>query len=397
MNFLSDIITYVRRIVKSPSNAQLSDALIIDYINRFWLMDVDARIQLFDLKTKYQFETIPGVVDYNIPLYSVQTETTNPLQQIASFPVYQGFMGPVYANGISLGFYTQRETFYNGWTTYLQPLLNAATGDGVTTTFNLTLPFFPALPGHLNITGVIAANNSPLQDPIFATTFPLNGSGNISIPSTSFQPRVFITYVGENGNNITITDSGLFLSGNTGSDLYGLLMQPGNPPYGNLPLSSNTYSITQNTVNYVTGALNVSFPTAPPAGTPIQVQCYFYQQGIPRAILYFDNVLTLSPPPNTQYLIDMDAYLSPAAFFSTSDAIPFGYMAEYIARGAARKILSDTGDVEQFQFYEPFFREQEMLVWKRSQRQFTATRTATIYSAQQGQSNYNNQSGMGAT
>ena len=28
-------------------------------------------------------------------------------------------------------------------------------------------------------------------------------------------------------------------------------------------------------------------------------------------------------------------------------------MCEYIARGAARKILSDTGDIEQFQFYEP--------------------------------------------
>jgi hypothetical protein len=55
-------------------------------------------------------------------------------------------------------------------------------------------------------------------------------------------------------------------------------------------------------------------------------------------------------------------------------------MCEYIARGAARKILADTGDIEQFQFYEPFFIEQEQLVWKRSQRQFTATRTQTIFS-----------------
>ena len=50
------------------------------------------------------------------------------------------------------------------------------------------------------------------------------------------------------------------------------------------------------------------------------------------------------------------------------------------ARRFARKILSDTGDIEQFQFYEPLFKEQELLVWKRSQRQFTATRTQTIYS-----------------
>jgi hypothetical protein len=76
----------------------------------------------------------------------------------------------------------------------------------------------------------------------------------------------------------------------------------------------------------------------------------------------------------------LDAYLTPAAFLNSNQAIPFGYMAEYIARGAARKILSDTGDIEQFMFYEQFFKEQELLVWKRSQRQWTSTRTQTIYS-----------------
>ena len=61
-------------------------------------------------------------------------------------------------------------------------------------------------------------------------------------------------------------------------------------------------------------------------------------------------------PPDNQYLVELEAYLSPAAFMSTSSALPYAYMAEYIARGAARKILSDTGDVEQFQFYGLFQR-----------------------------------------
>jgi hypothetical protein len=55
-------------------------------------------------------------------------------------------------------------------------------------------------------------------------------------------------------------------------------------------------------------------------------------------------------------------------------------MSEYLGRGTARKILSDTGDWDQFNAYEPLFREQEMLVWKRSQRQNTSTRTQTLYS-----------------
>lgn len=392
MNLLSDIITYVRRIIKSPSNAQISDNLIIDYINRFWLMDMSARIQLFDLKTIYQFETIPGLDQYNMPLYNIQTEPGS--QQITSFPVYQGFLGPCTANGIQIPFYTDQNSFSNLWPDYTQALPQVATGDGSTTTFRFTLPYFPAIPGHVDITGIVASGITPIQDPIFATSFVLNATNNINIPTTSFYPGIFITYTNANGSNTVITDSGVFFDGGTGGDLYGLLMQPGNPPIGNLALgdviTGGTYSITQNTVNYNTGVVNVTFPTPPPAGTPIQVQCSFFEAGIPRAVLFYNNCLTFRPPPNTQYLVSLETYLTPAAFLTTSQALAFGYMCEYIARGAARKILSDTGDIEQFQFYEPLFKEQETLVWKRSQRQFTSTRTPTIFSETQGQTNTNN-------
>ena len=99
MNFINDAITYIRRIIKSPSNAVISDDLIIDYINRFYISDVDARLQLFDLKKTYQFQTIPGVDKYNMPLYNIQLETGSPTspgtnnQSISYYPVYQGFKG----------------------------------------------------------------------------------------------------------------------------------------------------------------------------------------------------------------------------------------------------------------------------------------------------------------
>jgi hypothetical protein len=387
VNLLSDIITYVRRIIKSPSNSQITDNLIIDYINRFWLMDVDARIQLFDLKTKYQFQTTPGIDQYNMPLYDVQIEPG--AQTIGMFPVYQGFSQACYVNGIQLPFYTQRDPFWNLWPNYLQFLAESAVGNGTTGPYNIPLPFFPALPGHIDITGIIATGVN--QDPPLVT----DGSLLSDIPTTSIYPGVYFTAVGANGQNIVVADSGLFLSNNTDENLYGLLMTPGNAPYGNTPLLGG-YSTTLNTVNYTQGYANVTFSQNIPAGTPIQAQCYFYQQGIPRAILMYNNCITIRPPPDTQYLVEMDAYLTPAAFLSTGAAIPFGYMAEYISRGAARKILADTGDIEQFQFYEPLFKEQETLVWKRSQRQFTATRTGTIFSDLQGQSNYNS-IGQGST
>src|SRR5438876_4773700 len=100
MFLLSDIITYIRRIIKSPSDSVITDSLIIDYINRFWITDVDARVQLFDLKTKYQFQTTPGVDPYNMPLYNAYFQDPNTQQQtIGMFPVYQGFLDPCYING----------------------------------------------------------------------------------------------------------------------------------------------------------------------------------------------------------------------------------------------------------------------------------------------------------
>ena len=111
MFLLSDILTYIRRIIKTPSDATITDELLIDYVNRFWITDVDARIQLFDLKTKYQFMTTPGVDKYNMPLYDLQLEgTTNP-QSINFYPVYQGFLGPCYVDGVEVAFQTEQKSF----------------------------------------------------------------------------------------------------------------------------------------------------------------------------------------------------------------------------------------------------------------------------------------------
>lgn len=451
MNLLSDVITYIRRIIKSPSNASITDNLLIDYINRFWIMDVDARMQLFDLKTKYQFQTTPSVDQYNMPLYSVQTEQGS--QTISMYPVYQGFASPAFINGIQVPLNTQKNSFFNIWPNVVQNLQAVATGNGTAGPYIFTLPILAnqtqplnpplqgILRGHVDISGIIATGNN--VDPPNGTTI------NTSIPVTSILPAVYITATAADGSNIVVSDSGQFLTGNAN---LGLLMNPGAAPFGNTAatggyldnfaitgatqanpcvltttttfgvgqlvtisgvggmtqLNGNTYTVTaatpttitinvdstsftaytaggtvsgiKNYVNYLNGQINVTFPSSVPDGTNINVQCYYFQSGLPRSILFYNNTLTLRSPPDKQYLVELDCYLSPAAFLNSSASLQFGYMAEYIARGAARKILSDTGDVEQFQFYEPLFREQELLVWKRSQRQWTNNRTETIYS-----------------
>ncbi len=397
MNLLQDVITYIRRIIKTPSNAQISDNLIIDYINRFWIMDVDARIQLFDLKKKYQFQTVPGVDQYNMPLYNIQTQPGN--QSISYYPVYQGFLGPVYINGIEVAFQTQKDVFFRVWPNIVQQLNTIEIGDGTAGPYNIQIPLLDSnapntppvngiLRGHVDMSGIIATGLN--VDP------PFGPSINPLIPTTSIFPAVYITSVDINGNSIVVSDSGQFLSilGTKYPNL-GLLMTPGNAPNGNTDLAAG-YNTTTNVVNYLTGEINVTFPSKVANGAPINVQVYYFQTGLPRAVLFYNNTLTLRSPPDKQYLVELDAYLTPAAFLSTGESLQFGYMAEYIARGAARKILADTGDIEQFQFYESLFKEQEMLVWKRSQRQFTSTRSQTIYSQGMnlGQNGFMNQGGI---
>ena len=466
MNLLADILTYIRRLVKTPNNTVITDALLIDYVNRF-LFEVQARVQLFDFKTKYQFETTPGIDQYNMPMYSTQTEPGS--QHIAWFPVYQGFMMPARVNGINIPLYTQTSLFYNLWPNYVQQQTQVGTGNGTSGPYSFNLPFFPTLSGHVDISGIIDYANflGSLQDPILVTNAQILANAPFieTVRSTSVYSSVYLMATADNGQNITVADSGQFLANSTGGDLYGLLMQPGNPPYGNLPLANGyggSFAITgatqtnpcvltvggnfptgvviqisgvqgmtelnggsftvlsstattatidvdatgftaytaggtalllENVINYNTGVVsNVFFPGSIPSGTPITSQNYYFQSGIPRSLLFFNNILTLRPPPNTQYLVELEAYLTPAAFLSTSSAIPFGYMSEYIARGSARKLLSDTGDWEQFAAYEPLFKEQETLVHIRSQRQWTATRTDTIFSNSGFQSNYNQSS-----
>ncbi len=333
-----------------------------------------------------------------MPLYDPQIENagTNP-STIGMYPVYQGFLEPAFCNGYRMHFNTQRDIFNNVWPPWVQQNLVVGQGDGTAGPYTLQIPLSPGnsttlpinppiqclLRGHVDMQGIIATGNN--QDP------PLGITLNTNIPITSISPAVYFVSSDITGANIVVSDSGTFLSTSVGNDRnYGLLMAPGNAPNSYSVLSGG-YSTTLNTVNYLTGQAIVNFPTAIPAGVNITAQCMYFQCGLPRSVLFYNNVLTLRSPPDRQYVISLDAYMTPAAFLNSEAALPFAYMGEYIALGSARKIMYDTQNDEMLKFYEPIFKEQESLVHIRSQRQWTSTRTQTIYS--QGMPGY--QSGYG--
>lgn len=363
MNLLTDVITYVRRIIKTASDQVMSDALIIDYINRFYTTDVPARLQLFELKSKYSFMAQPLVDQYNVPYYPQATGVGS--VTIAPYPMFQMFMQPVLCDGAQIGLFTDRNSFVNAYPNFYMNEENDVVADG-SSTYSFSTINNPIVRAHIDVIGEIAIDN---------------GS---AIPYPSLDSGFYITAQDASNNLIVLQDVG---------PNYPSASPTGDANVGNLMLQSDLKAGTltvSGTVNYETGAVtSANFGVAIPSGNQIQVKYVSFASGRPGLCLLYNNVIKLRPIPDVPRLIEMNAYLTPTAFLNSADALPFGYMAEYMARGAARKILSDTGDWDQFDRYEGLFREQEMLVTRRTDRQRSVTRTPTIFT------DLNQQSGSG--
>lgn len=311
---LGDLITWVRRIIKTSSDQDILDDTIKDYINRFYIYDMPARLQLFDLKRQYTFETIPNIFMYQFPI-----------------DLYQGVKPPAYCDGIPLGYFQTNEQFYNVFPEFVnnQQDIN---GDDTTGTFTINFGQTPVLRGFTDDLG-------------------------------NLLPYVFITAFDNGDEQIYIVDDGNGILNQTDSTFQNILF----PNAG--------------TVDYITGVAVFSTLNPIPSENIISSQTSPYSAGMPRAMLFFNNIIKLYPVPSKAYKVQIDCFITPQQFLNTDDAMPFSYMSEYLARGAARKILSDSGDYEQFQFYEPLFREQENNVLRRSSRQNATQRTPTIFSA----------------
>jgi len=335
---LGDIETWVRRIIKSPSSQAISPTTIADYINRFYVYDVPERIQLFELKRQYTFETIPNIFMYQFP-----------------FDQYQGLREPAYCDGVQIGFFMSNQQFYN---VFPELVLNEQPiqGDGTSGPYTIEFGQFPILRGFIDDLG-------------------------------NLLPYVFITALNVANNQMYVVDDG-----------NGLLLQTdatfqydpsGTIPVYDIATGLININVVCGVIDYETGVATFTLNQGTvPSGNVINTQTSPFSAGVPRLMLFFNNTIKLYPVPDRAYKIQADAYITPTQFLTTNAAIPFAYMSEYIARGAARKILADSGDTEQLQFYEPFFREQENLVLRRTSRQNATQRTPTIFSAQTMQNPY---------
>ena len=101
---LTAVRTKVRRLTRSPSTTQLTDAEIDEYINTFIQYDFPEHLRLKALRETYTFYTEPYVDEYN---------SDNTSLQLNNFENrYISVHGPAYIDGVQVPLCQSREQFY---------------------------------------------------------------------------------------------------------------------------------------------------------------------------------------------------------------------------------------------------------------------------------------------
>lgn len=321
---LAAIRTKVRRLTKSPSVSQLSDTQIDEYVNTFILYDLPEHLRLFALHSTLTFYTSAGIDTYS-------TNTTNPDDPLFNFKnKYISINNPVYIAGYKAMYTQSREQFFNIYP-FLSSIQTQTRGDGVTNTF----------------------------------------SGNISSGTVPvLRDNVIFTTIDADLNSMTMIDLPV-------DSQFGILYEQNGPvPPPIIVLPSN------NIINYLTGRFTVTFPNPPSNGANINSEVVPYVPGLPQAMLYYDDIFTLRPVPNSGYPVNIEVYNRPSELLSSGAVPQLEQWWQYISYGASKKVLEERIDMETLSMIMPEYKKQELLVLRTTVVQNTNERTATIYTEQ---------------
>lgn len=143
------------------------------------------------------------------------------------------------------------------------------------------------------------------------------------------------------------------------------------------------------TVNYTTGAVAVTFNTAPTNGQVIQASFIRYQAGTPVSVLMYNNQFTFYPVPDRAYRFRIKAwglaYVKPETganktMFTTSSDKPLQEeWGPAIAFGAARRIASDFGEMDRYAELTALYKEQINYILTRTHIDLESTRALPMF------------------
>jgi len=360
---LAAIEKKVRRLTRSPSTAQLTDLDLQDYINTFVVYDFPEHLRTFNLRKTFTFYTNPYQDSYPTDELSFGNPALNPT--ILNNPLYNfqnnyiSVHPPVYVAGYQTLYTQSREQFFGYYPKVNSIASTGFNGDGITTLFT----------GVINTQGAIIPNTfnqivGLLQRNVLfdSADTNLNGLSLVDIPvinATTGNPTVL--------GNLYDPSSGAYKTA---------LLSPPTTPF-TAPFAPGT-----GVINYATGAYTINFTAAPGPNLPINSQTVPQVLGLPQAVLYYANTFVVRPLPDQVYSVNIEVYQRPVSLLQQGQSPELEEYWQYIAYGAAKKILEDRMDLESVALLMPEFKKQECLVLRRTIVQYTNERTATIYTEQ---------------
>lgn len=269
---------------------------------------------------------------YTQPNVAVYESTTNPLDPLYDFTNrYVTVHPPVYVAGIQIQMSQSQSEFFSYWPQN-EFITTVGQGDGGTMLFTGSVSNVPLLRNTVNFTTIDAQGNG-----LVAYDQPVPGQ-------TILGDLLFV------GTNAVI-----------------------------------------GTINYITGAFSILWPTPPAANTPIRSQSFSYIAGIPTIVLFYDSKFEFRPVPDQSYKVQMEAYVQPTQLLAQGDVPFLSEWWQYIAYLAAKKIFEDRQDPESVQAIMPELKNQERLILRRTLVQQANQRASTIYVYGSAPYNWSNQ------
>lgn len=304
----------VRRLTASADEASLSTPDLDQYINTFYSQDFPYGVKTDQMRSVYEFYTIPYIDRYPLDIY-----------------YNQGVRAPFYVDGLLGNFTKDRQEFFKVWPK-LPDTFRPASGNGSNQIFPFTIPG-PFLRNEV-IIGVTATSGAFIS---------ISDDGNGGL---WYRAPNAVTAVPPINSNPGIPGMHNINTGNPG--LYN--------------------SINVGTVNYVTGVFNINLtPTTliPAAGEQLIVRVSQYQPGRPYSMMLWNNEFTIRPVPKEIHKCTVETYLTPVQFMEQTDVPIVNQWWQCIAIGAAIKILQDRQDMEGMENLGVMYAEQRDLVLER--------------------------------
>lgn len=364
---LDTMIDMFRDVTGSPSEDQITRDGVITLLNNYYVyvmpFELKEQIQL----TFYDFKVFPGV---NVYPFSGSFLTDQP---------------GAYVDGNPLIFYQDPDIFYQDFPQQYTSE-NVGSGDGTTTFFQFGLQNPPIIIGTTYVTdGIQVLSDNVSQN---ASQTLAIGSGASNYTGTLFAFPIVAGSLSITNGVETFVDNGAgLLTGDQGGT-------------GTINYATGAWDVTFNTaviagvaivatyivvdqvgvltgngmgsINYSTGAVSVLFTNPPASGATIYSKYQGYQANRPQGVLFFSNEFTFMPIPDQVYQIRMQGYINPDLILLASQQPTLQEWGPLIVYGAALDRFSRQGDLENYNRYFPIFKRYENVALARTIQQYQA-------------------------